>query len=123
MGPINKNIKQQLDNLYKSSIYILLSMYKNTSTEKQWMEVCRNNNDLECFETEYYERMKLFDIQSTSDSLLSDKKDGEIISWNVYIDDWIQETNKNFNDIITCWYGLVAGMLYVFVFSTPFSAA
>ena len=98
-APMRKNAAVRLGFIYRRNVYLLLLMYKNTSMKEQWEQV-PVDDDLKCFDENFYERMRNFDVQARADSLLKKKDTQEPLSWLEYLSNQYEYMARMMDDIV-----------------------
>ena len=80
-------VMDKLTFIYHEAVYLLLLMYKNCSTENEWNQlISQATKDIELLDDRFFTRMKLFDITSSTDTLLINKSIGERLKWYEYLE-------------------------------------
>lgn len=104
---IDEDIYNTLKYFYERNVYILLLMCKTTCKKEEWEElkihlVDKNiiNSDIDILdESEFQNKLKKFDIQTTADTNLLHKETKEKLSWVEYLVEDISSSIKLIDDI------------------------
>lgn len=89
---------KQLMSIYNRSVYLLIIMCKCTATEEEWKQVAKDK-DLECFNSKFYEIIKLFDLKKDAYTLFKYNETGKILSWGYYLYQEYLDMHNKLKDI------------------------
>lgn len=108
--PIRKLVNQELISIYNQSIILLLLLCKCTATKEEWEKVVKEK-DLDCFNDNYYEVVKKFDLRKDAYTLLLHKKTKKTLAWGEYLYEHYKKMQKQIKKILQNEIYLEDGLL------------
>ena len=99
---IMKEIVEQLCSIYVRSMYMLLLMAKSASDDITWRGIESCSDDWDCFNENFYDAMKEFDITSDAETVLL-KFDGNKnvrLKWYEYLEKYCSNIYAEIDNIV-----------------------
>ena len=98
-----KHIGLKLIAVCNDFFYIMLLMAKNAAVTEEWNNILNNYIDEECFNQQYYNTIKKFDITAVADTMLmkeNDENKRKEFAWYEYLEIKIKHWEKEIEDTI-----------------------